>query len=266
MANYEVTRFGNGNYIEYSQFKDFSFPTHFHRCLEFIYMFEGEMNIFYNSDKLTIHKGEAVLFLPNEIHGFENIKHSRFFSLIFSPELVSTFMKHIKNKKASHPVFIIKENFIPEELLDFKKIASNILKLKGVLFLICGNYIDQVALTENINNNTTLMHMIIDYIARNFKEDISLKSLANELGYDPFYLSRYISKNMRTTFHKYLTHLRLSHSVDLLCSSNNKIVDIAMQSGFSCIRTFNGAFKKTYGITPSQYFKNSLINNVDKNK
>lgn len=255
MANYEMDRFGNKNYIEYSQLKDFSFPTHFHRCLEFIYMLDGEMNIFYNTDKFILKKGDAALFLPNEIHGFETKCSSNFASLIFSPDLVSPFMKQVENKKANSPIFILKEYFLSRELINFKEIISNEFKVNGIILLICGNYLEQVELEQKPSNNNSLMHSIIDYIGKNYKDDINLKSLANSLGYDSFYLSRYISKNMHTTFHKYLTQLRLANSIDLLSNSNIKIVDIAMQSGFSCIRTFNGLFKKAYGMSPSQYVK-----------
>lgn len=255
MADYEMNRFGNNDYIEYSQHKNFSFRTHFHRCLEFVYLFEGEMNIFYNTDKFTLKKGEGVLFLPNEIHGFENKSSSHFASLIFSPELVAPFIKQVENKQAIMPQFILKERFLCDELLNFNLIHTNMLKVNGLLLLICGNYLEQIELVQKTGSNNNLIHNIIHYIGKNFREDISLKSLADAVGYDSFYLSRYISKNMHTTFHKYLTQLRLEHSVNLLCNGNEKIIDIAMQSGFSCIRTFNLAFKKAYRVTPIQYAK-----------
>lgn len=255
MAHYEINRFGNDDYIEYAKHKDFSFPPHFHRCLEFIYMFEGEMNMIYNTKKLTLKAGDAALFLPNEIHGYENKNNSSFASLVFSPELVGPFIKQVEGKKANNPQFFIREKFLVDEILDFKKVLLNTLKVKGILLLICGSFLEQVEWVQTTNSNESLSHKIIDYIGNNFREDISLKTMATTLGYDSCYLSRFVSKNMHTTFQQYLTELRLAYAVDLLCKSKEKIVNVAMKSGFSCIRTFNGVFKKAYGVSPSQYVK-----------
>ena len=257
MIHYEEERFGTDSYIEYARHTNFSFPAHFHRCLELVYMLEGEMDILYDTQQITLSSNDAALFLPNDIHGYETKHHASFISLVFSPEWIIPFMKQVEGKKAISPKFVLKDAFLNQYLIHLETHLSNTLKTQGFLLLLCGTFLEQARLVNVNTSANNLLHQIISYTNSHFKEDVSLSSLAQSLGYDSSYLSRFISQHMHTTFHTYLTELRLAHATYLLKNTDEKIIHIAMQSGFSSIRTFNGVFKKAYGLSPIQY-KHSL--------
>ena len=58
---------------------------------------------------------------------------------------------------------------------------------------------------------------------------------------------------MHMSFHKYCLLLKLQRAEALLSGTNDKIIDIALECGFDNISYFNRAFKKQYGMSPSEY-------------
>lgn len=256
--HYELERFGQNGYLEYATHQNFSYPTHFHRSLEFIYLEYGTLTVVQANTISHLEAGDSLLFLPNTIHGYESHGTSLFHSVVFSPDLVPDFMKLIEGRNTDDAKFTLKTNFFksPHTIHDF---LENDLKKRGLLLLICGDFYHQVSLTNRHNQDESLLYRIIDYIGCHFKETVHLDTLGKALGYDPFYLSRYISANLHTTFHKYLTSLRLAYAVDLLLHTEEKMVTIALQSGFPSVRTFNSVFKNEYRLSPTNFKKKRNI-------
>ena len=55
---------------------------------------------------------------------------------------------------------------------------------------------------------------------------------------------------------RWILNKRLALAVNLLCNSNNSIVDISFESGFENSTHFSHAFKKNFGISPLKYRQN----------
>ncbi len=58
-----------------------------------------------------------------------------------------------------------------------------------------------------------------------------------------------------TTLVKYITEHRLSHAQRLLVTTEESILNIAMNSGFGSLSRFNEAFRQALGCTPREYRK-----------
>lgn len=86
-------------------------------------------------------------------------------------------------------------------------------------------------------------------------EDISLTKMAEDLGYSPFALSRVFSRTFHTNFNGYLNDLRLNLAVNLLENSEETITGLAMEAGFTSMRTFNRVFGERYRMSPREYRK-----------
>ena len=87
------------------------------------------------------------------------------------------------------------------------------------------------------------------------EEDISLTKMAEDLGYSPFALSRVFSHTFHTNFNGYLNDLRLNQAVNLLENSEDSITELAMETGFTSMRTFNRVFGERYRMSPREYRK-----------
>ncbi|MBR3961255.1 MAG: helix-turn-helix transcriptional regulator, partial [Clostridia bacterium] len=106
---------------------------------------------------------------------------------------------------------------------------------------------------SSVKNDTVLK--VLHYCKQHYKEDLSLGVVANELHLSRSTLSHIFSNKLQMNFCDYLNSLRLNEAVALMENKNYSITEISYMSGFSTIRTFNRAFVKCYGKSPSAYRK-----------
>ena len=94
---------------------------------------------------------------------------------------------------------------------------------------------------------------------------ISLDSIASELNLSKGHLSRVINSELNTSFSDYINSLRVEEAKSYLKNSefsNYTLVAIGLEAGFNSKSTFNSAFKKVTGNTPSEFKK--LLKNEGK--
>ncbi|MEP1446513.1 MAG: helix-turn-helix domain-containing protein [Paraglaciecola sp.] len=83
---------------------------------------------------------------------------------------------------------------------------------------------------------------------------ISLTKFAEAIGEKPYYVTQILNQDLQTNFYEFITEHRIQHVISQLSeSSEQTILDIALTAGFNSKSTFNTAFKKQTGLTPSQY-------------
>ena len=91
-------------------------------------------------------------------------------------------------------------------------------------------------------------------ILRNiFKEQVSLESMAKDLGISKFTLSRVFSGTFHRNFNQYLNEQRLNYVCVHLECTDKSITDIWLDAGFDSQRTFNRVFRERYRMTPREY-------------
>ncbi len=104
------------------------------------------------------------------------------------------------------------------------------------------------------------IQIIVDEIDESIKnyndEALTLGFLARRLGYSEFYTTRKFKEISGMKFREYLHHRRLSFALKEVRDNEKRIFDIAFDYGFSSHEAFTRAFKKAYGISPSEYRKN----------
>lgn len=97
------------------------------------------------------------------------------------------------------------------------------------------------------------MQRILAYLRKNYRRKLSLEVLSEESGYSAGYLSQLFKANIGINFHDYLTRLRLREATRELSQGEGKILDVALAHGFSDLKSFNAAFKRTFRKSPSEY-------------
>ena len=129
--------------------------------------------------------------------------------------------------------------------------------ISGYLNLICAKVLECAEFEKAGHTDSILYQKVISYISKNFRENISLKSIAKEFGYNEKYLSYSLHGLTGIHFSKLVTQYRVEYAKKLLSDQSMKISWVAMQSGFSALNSFNRMFKEMTGITPTQYRKAS---------
>ena len=77
------------------------------------------------------------------------------------------------------------------------------------------------------------------------------------MNYTPTYVSTLFVSCAGVNFKTYLDNFRVKKAADMLCSTQQTITDIASQCGYDNVRTFNNAFRRVTGQSPSQLRKNN---------
>lgn len=96
-------------------------------------------------------------------------------------------------------------------------------------------------------------NQLLEYINENYMQQITLEDAAVNIGFSKYYFSRLFKQYTDYTFCDYLTLRRIRAAKELLNNPEYSIMDIAMNTGFASISTFNRVFKDTEGCTPSSF-------------
>ena len=102
-------------------------------------------------------------------------------------------------------------------------------------------------------NSADRIRQMLSFIARNYTDQITVEHIGKSAGLHPNYAMNLFRKTVGTTLVHYVTRLRVSRAQQILATSNDKVLDVALSSGFNSLSRFNDVFKKTCGSSPSQY-------------
>lgn len=95
---------------------------------------------------------------------------------------------------------------------------------------------------------------VIHYVEDNYaQEELSLNLLASHVNFSPNHLSMIFSQQTGQTLIRYLTDYRMNRAKELLRCSSKKSSVISMEVGYKDPHYFSYLFKKTQGMTPTQY-------------
>ena len=99
----------------------------------------------------------------------------------------------------------------------------------------------------------------LDYMEEHYEEALTIKQLSSIAHLSRFYYQRLFYRLTGYTVSEYLRSVRLKMAAGLLKADNGKIMDIAMQCGFSSHSTLTRAFRQCYGMSPAEYRASSDI-------
>ena len=106
---------------------------------------------------------------------------------------------------------------------------------------------------QELGQNPVIVQAI-EYIKRNYKNDIKLSTLADYLNMNASYLSRFLKKETGRNFVDILAHVRMEKAKKLL-DKGMRVVEVGEQVGYSDYTYFYQVFKRFEGISPSEYKK-----------
>ncbi len=148
-----------------------------------------------------------------------------------------------------------KIDYDPENFGDFHIITEIIKQPTSQVHNTVMNYIS--AITGHMGTAATKIDIqaIIAYIEDNYNKDLGLESIADNFSTTPKYLSKLIKDKLGVNFVDYLAGLRITVAKMLLSETDKSITEIFEEIGFNNRNTFIRAFKKSTGLTPSEYRK-----------
>ncbi len=115
---------------------------------------------------------------------------------------------------------------------------------------------------ENIKMNA-VANNIRDYIAAHYKEDISLQDVAGSMNYSDAYFCKIFKQCFEKSFLVYLTEFRIQKAKVLLADMSINIKDVSAEVGYRDSNYFARIFKRSEGITPTE-FRLRVLQNAKK--
>ena len=107
---------------------------------------------------------------------------------------------------------------------------------------------------ENTDSGDGIGEQALTYIQRHFREQISLKSVADKFYVSPSYLGRCLQKALKgSSFRQYLNDLRIREAKRLLRDTDKMIYEIAQEAGFTESKYFISKFTDLTGMTPAEF-------------
>ena len=102
-------------------------------------------------------------------------------------------------------------------------------------------------------NNSRLVASITDYIEEHLQEKIMLDELAKQLHYSKYYLLHEFKETTHQSLYNYIKRRRLNEAARALLYSEQRIIEVAVQTGYQSQQAFTKAFEELFKLTPRRY-------------
>ena len=147
---------------------------------------------------------------------------------------------------------IINEEIDETALYDMLASCTDIMELEEYVVSTLLNYMEQHTSRIPATKNKIIQE-ILEYIDKNYMNNISLISIAEYVHMNHIYISRLIKRETGSTFLDILTKLRMDKACELLENPEYKTYEVSRLIGIEDSGYFSQLFKKNFGITPSEY-------------
>lgn len=233
--------------------KPYNIPMHIHQYTEAVIVLDGEIDITIDAAVHSVKAGQAAVITPFTVHGFSTAKTCRLWICVFSNNLVSHLVSESELFEKVGNVFspskIVFDYLIEKLVMNDKR---DELSIRAGLCVLMEEYLRTLG-EGDARDITGVLSSVILYVSEHFREDISLASASRALGYSSGYISHTVCAIPGLSFHSLLSGIRVEHAKKLLLTGDLPVGVIALESGFSCERSFHRAFTKLTGMKPMEY-------------
>ena len=242
-------------------------PTpHLHRELELVCYYGDEPVVAVaDSTRCTLQKGDIFLTFPNQIHYYINKEPQSLALAIINPDLMPELIEVFQTGTPTSPV--VKNADADPKIHTLVELLCNVCatnaeegtftasQRRGYLLALFSELLSRMTIQKLSIGDSDALRSIVAFCAQNYAENLSLSVLEDNLHLNKYYISHLFSGKLKLRFNDYINSLRVSEACRHLLNSDASITEICEQVGFNTLRTFNRAFIKQMGVSPSEYRK-----------
>ena len=244
---------------------------HSHEFYELLYCRTGQIEYYLGTERFKVSSGDVIIVPPGISHRPvfpEKLEEPyRRYVMWISKEMMEVFNEKWQLK----PRFFDKPTFLHTSNTQYKHVKElfssacyeNVerdIGWKASIFGKACELISQLARMDSesdlftLPENPELIDEIIMYVEEHLQEKITLESIANHFYVSQSTISKEFKKKLDISFYHHVTSRRLISSKNQLLK-DEPIDSIYQKVGFNDYSTFFKAFKKEYGISPTQFKK-----------
>ncbi len=249
------------------------YEMHFHSAVEVIIPLQGEVLVSAEEQQYHVQAGELIIIPTGCTHGLHMGEGSERELLLFEPNGVFTLKEFSTFRQMmAKPIYLTKGTPTCEAVREifFRIICvhrsgmmlrnlHNYASLMEIYAILGEAYLEKAATPAEMNalnrqlSGEDAFNRALDYLNKNYMDDMTLDSVAAYAGFSRYTLSRMFRQQTGETFTQYLAKRRVSMAMELLAGTRMPITQVALQCGFNSIATFNRVFREIKGCTPTQY-------------
>jgi len=254
---------------------------HWHDEFELFKIDKGKALFQIESSYFEVHEDEVLFINSGQLHTAMAIENADcdYRAVVFSPEMLLTSANDQIQMKYFAPILsgqFVLQNHIKRQndhemkiqgcfdeiyrLINEQPIGYE-LTLKANLFLIfgeliqCSQYDSQLKSVAKNTDTIENIKNIINYVKSNYQENITIQMLAERANMSQGHFCRLFKQYTMKTPIQYINYYRLSKAMELLLTTDSKILNISLDTGFNSLSYFIDVFRENIGCTPSSYRK-----------
>lgn len=242
-----------------------AFGAHLHYHLEMVYMIEGCTTCAVDTGEYTIQSGDVLLVFPNQVHRYDPADKEKYLLFIINPDLMPELSRSFEGAAPTSPIVrgVGNDPYMHQLLMTLSRTEDMPADYrdaitKGYLLAFFGELLSRMTFRENNQTDSMTLRSIVSFCAQNYSRELTLGTLEEELHLSKYYISHLFGSKIGTGFNDYINALRVSEACRYLRRTNKSITEISTLVGFGTLRTFNRAFVKQVGMSPSEYRKTAL--------
>lgn len=256
---------------------------HFHPEIELVFIEQGHGKLYVGERIESYARGALVLLGPNVPHAWQAISkiatnklivvHLRpnFLECICNnlPELtpIRAMLKLAQNGLRFHPCESEKVKTAITLLMELPHLDSleAVSHLIAIFTVLAGAPGQSIANSANLSadvNTSDRLRRVLDFIYQNFREPLSLAEIAQIAAMSPNAFCRYFRCSTGRNIFNLVAELRINYASKRLTATDDKIANIALESGFESVSSFNRQFLKFKSMQPYAFRKRSRNPNL----
>ena len=233
-------------------------PPHFHRCIEILYITEGQTRGEVDGEPFYAEKDDIVFVRRCAVHEIAPAPAYKNYVLIVKSAYADDFSPALE-KETLPPLLSDKEfnrSLLPV-LLNIEQAGDSFLVQTGYTDVLIGSLLahyERRAFTPTPNLSAVVS--ALNYIDEHFAEPITLGSLAELFGYNKYYFSRLFNAYIGENLNNYINMVRVHKLVDAARRAEKvNFSDLAYDFGFESMTTFYRHFERIYKGSPGNVLR-----------
>lgn len=248
------------------------YPMHWKDSIEILFVIEGSIDVYIESDVYTLREREIEIINKNEIYSIKSQDKNNkvlvldidpsFFERYYDPgENIFFYTNSLEGNNQDDEKYERLREYISiilyetvSKMDDYEdEIEENLLNM---MYLLLNSFHYLFYEEESLREDKVQLeryHRIISYLRANYMNKVSLQEIAEREYLSPQYLSYKIKDTFGQSFNDFLNGIRVEESRRLLLNTDKNILEISEEVGFSHVRYYNKHFKNRYSYSPLEY-------------